>query len=101
VSKPYNSLSDTRRLRALRAAGYRCEECGWQDTPTEKGRSTALNVHHRDGNHSTLHDHRPENLRVVCVLCHARHHGTKPNRFLASVIRQAVEEMAKREGVGQ
>jgi hypothetical protein len=99
MSKPRNTLSGTRRRLALEAVGYRCEGCGWEGEPDERGRFSGLEVHHRDGNHNTPHDHRPENLQVLCNPCHAGGHGTKPKQSRAAVLRQAVEEMARREGV--
>lgn len=61
--KRYDGL----REKALRRAGYRCEECGCESTSKWK-----LNTHHKDGNQSR---NVMSNLEVLCPSCHwYRHH---------------------------
>jgi 5-methylcytosine-specific restriction endonuclease McrA len=50
---------------AHRAA--RCERCGHVPLLDR-----VLSVHHVNGDH---HDNRPENLRTLCLNCHAEVHG--------------------------
>lgn len=57
-----------RRLEALRAAGFRCERCGWISHGLR-----GLEVHHRT--YERLGQELPADLEVLCRLCHAEEHG--------------------------
>ena len=61
----YLRSDEWRRLReaALRRAGHRCHLCG---------HDRRLEVHHRD--YETIGSERVEDLVVLCLLCHTRHH---------------------------
>jgi len=74
ISAPTNEYTDdfdqiSQQLKSAR--GYRCQDCG--KIPESK----YLHVHHLNGQ---KHDNRPENLRVLCLGCHASmpmHHHMK------------------------
>ncbi|MGG7079669.1 HNH endonuclease [Clostridium sardiniense] len=51
------------RDRALKRAGYRCEECGSNKN---------LNVHHKT--YDNIWNERDEDLEVLCQPCHYRRH---------------------------
>jgi 5-methylcytosine-specific restriction endonuclease McrA len=59
------------KLRLL-SAGLkhgRCEECGLSEW---RGKSLSLQLHHINGDR---HDHRFENLRLLCPNCHSQTHN--------------------------
>ena len=60
-----------KRAAALERAGHRCQLCAYQ------GRN--IEVHHNS--YDNVGDERPEDLIVLCTLCHRRHHMTqRPHR---------------------
>lgn len=58
------------RNAARHRAGYRCQRCGKQYEPAERGK---LNVHHLS--YDRLGAERDEDLEVLCRPCHASGHG--------------------------
>jgi 5-methylcytosine-specific restriction endonuclease McrA len=54
-----------RRVQALTRARYRCQMCSSHDA--------TLDVHHN--NYQNYGDERPEDLVVLCRLCHQKFHG--------------------------
>lgn len=53
------------RIKALRAAGYKCQLCGEHDVQLE--------VHHNT--YENLWNEKPNDLIVLCDDCHSRHHA--------------------------
>jgi len=53
------------RKRALKAAGYKCQLCGAENTE--------LDVHHN--NYDRLGLERPDDIIVLCKACHAKQHN--------------------------
>jgi len=59
-----NSHKD-RRKKLIENVGEKCQHCGLDED------KRLLDIHHFDGNHK---NNKSNNLRVLCVLCHAKHH---------------------------
>ena len=73
-------LRSRERAAALKAAGYRCQECGAKQSKA-KGREVKLNVHHIDGIKGWEKVFAviraeilcpPDRLRVLCEACHLK-----------------------------
>lgn len=62
------------RRRALHAAHYRCNRCGFRAWPGSE--DEWLHVHHLT--YERLGCERPEDLEVLCAQCHAAAHGLPP-----------------------
>jgi 5-methylcytosine-specific restriction endonuclease McrA len=66
------------RAGALSRARHRCQTCG---------STTALRVHHLDGQGMTgPRATDPTNLRVLCARCHARRHVPSPYDLDATAV---------------
>ena len=88
----YSPNWDFIRDEALRRANYRCEECGVR-VPMEK--KWLLDVHHINGVKS---DNNPENLRVLCKLCHNRQPNHQHYR-VNSQVRADIERLRREQGI--
>jgi Restriction endonuclease len=82
-----------RKKRALRTAGYRCEDCGAHDH--------TLDVHHI----VPIANHSDDNLLALCSSCHAAYHRNRElgridpqgNRKTYSAVKDALLELAIEE----
>lgn len=87
-----------RRERALDQAGRRCQLCAY--------RGPGLDVHHNT--YARIGDEAPEDLVVLCRLCHRRHHGarrgpTSPrqdHRGVVSTLRRVARTIRDRQDQG-
>lgn len=85
----HTSWWSSRRNRALREAGYRCEVC-------QSKRD--LQVHHET--YERLGCELPDDLRVVCRGCHVGHHHTETQvavGLYAKVISEVIHDMPTAE----
>lgn len=62
--KPRYKLGIKQRLKLIKKAGGKCENCGIDDP-------VVLTIHHKDGN---PRNDNPDNLQVLCYNCHIRLH---------------------------
>ena len=68
----------------LQKNNYTCQKCGYDEN------KKMLDVHHYDHNHK---NNKYNNLRILCVWCHIKHHRLKEEYILPIVISD--EEMEK------
>lgn len=61
------------KLKELR--NWTCERCNFHATTQEE--KTFIEVHHKNKN---CLDIRPENLEVLCYICHNQEHPHRPQR---------------------
>ncbi len=71
---------------------HRCEECGAELIDIIREKPDILVVHHINGLHS---DVRPENLRVLCKLCHSKQWRHDTTVTLTSSDIETIEEARK------
>jgi len=68
----------------LKKTNYTCQKCGYNED------KRMLDIHHYDHNHK---NNKYENLRVLCVWCHIKHHRLKKEYNLPVII--SSDEMEK------
>ncbi len=64
--RPYQNVSQWLKIRKeiLKEKNHKCEKCN----------ENAAVVHHKDG---TRHNHKKNNLMVLCWMCHSKEHKRK------------------------
>lgn len=70
------------RLRALGAAGWRCQRCG---------KAAVLEVHHRQRLADGGEPYDPDNLEVLCRPCHFRATGDSARHPVRTRLREFLQ----------
>ena len=87
---PGNWSSITKMFRTVQ--GYRCEQCG-----VDLSRNRRLLVtHHLNGSHSDI---SPNNMKVLCVCCHAKQPYHKGLEKVDPQDRALIEELRRQQGI--
>ena len=90
---PGNWNSITKMFRTIQ--GYRCEQCG-VDLSRDNRTKRLLVTHHLNGSHPDI---SPDNMKVLCVCCHAEQPYHQGLENVDSQDRALIERLRRQQGI--